>query len=312
MKKLIHSFFKPNTSQNHPSSEKNKSLLPSIQENESEISTKKTKTNFLDYYLNNSSINQGKKEFSKIGISFTKEDILQENEIIQKNINFNKGLILNKKLKRKGRKKKFNLIINFQTIPKARKIHDRKSKDNIVRKIQVHYITFLTDLVNEVIKKIITKECVVNNDYSEYFILKNFFFNYIDYSFKSKVNKSFIEELEGFSIRDILSPSEYICDKFNVKNYNAKILKNVLNKRNLSIENLLNKKYLEFFSSVYFLNLKSVVIIGDSYELSKDVKTFDNLLKKVEKYNDESYLNKIKKIAVKNFIKPKLCFKINQ
>ena len=50
----------------------------------------------------------------------------------------------NSLLKKKGRPRNSN---------NKRPVHDKFSKDNIKRKIQVYYIKFLGDLLNNIIKK---------------------------------------------------------------------------------------------------------------------------------------------------------------
>ena len=83
--------------------------------------------------------------------------------------------------KKRGRKPK--------TIGK--KQHSAFDQDNIIRKIQVHYISFIIDFTNEIIQFIYK-----NN--------KTMYFKSINYEFKKTVNHSYIQQLFSKNIGEIV------------------------------------------------------------------------------------------------------------
>ena len=92
---------------------------------------------------------------------------------------------------------------------KNKKIHTASDDDNILRKIQVHFLSFVTNYINDIIKKFISDKKVP--------LFKN-----IDYKIKKLVNHKFIEELKSKNIAELLqlrpSPKMKIHDEYVNKN----------------------------------------------------------------------------------------------
>ena len=84
------------------------------------------------------------------------------------------------------------------------KIHDKNSSDNLLIKIQVHYISFIVSFINEILK---------NLNYKQRFFK-------LDYKFKKNVKKEFVESLKTQNIGDIICNE--ISDKYDKKKYNKK------------------------------------------------------------------------------------------
>ena len=177
---------------------------------------------------------------------------------------------------------------------KKKKKHDKFSKDNIKRKIQVHYIKFLRDLLNLIIKEILKE---------------NIEFKPLDYKFKMKIDKSSFMSLKKQSLGNIFKEHISPRCKNDQKFYNIQIYNKIINKSKI-LKNILDKKYLEFIN-IYYKNKKKINLI--KYGLDKDIvlpnniKTYENLIKKNEadlSRDDKLYNNKILKILEKEFISP--------
>ena len=61
-----------------------------------------------------------------------------------------------------------------------KKFHDKKSSDNILRKIQVHYLSFIIDFLNNILRIL---------KYDRQFLE-------LDYNFKKDVNRKHINKLK--------------------------------------------------------------------------------------------------------------------
>ena len=104
-------------------------------------------------------------------------EIINSYEIIEINKeSYSNDKITNSHLsgKKRGRKKK--------SFSKNRPEHNKFSKDNIKRKIQVHYLKFLRNLINQVIDELWQKEKNIINLH----------FYRLNYKFAIKNNKRFI------------------------------------------------------------------------------------------------------------------------
>lgn len=188
----------------------------------------------------------------------------------------------------KGRKKKRDKINKYDYAH----IHNKFSPDNIKRKIQIHYISFLTDYLNFLL---------------EYFEYKEKFFD-IDYQYKYKVNKKYDSFLKGISIGELISYKR--SPKFST--YNEKHNINVYNKvKNYPVINeILSENYITLFKDVYFqnktiINLKKYGLNKNILLNTKKVKNFDHLLKenstdKIDE-NDE-YIKKIISCVKENYL----------
>ena len=166
-------------------------------------------------------------------------------EITESNIPQKKDLFIIKKTHR-GREKKINENKND-------KIHDKFTIDNRLRKVQVHYLSFIIQFLNEIIENLGLNKTINKN--------KNFgtkFLN-INYEFKRNIKKSFVNSLKKKNIGDILRTK--ISKKYkNIdENYN-KNLYEIYNKDKV-LNKIFSEKYLKIMkiylesNKVYYKNI---------------------------------------------------------
>ena len=162
---------------------------------------------------------------------------------------------------KRGRKKSNNRSI---------RIHGEKDFDNLLRKIQVHYLTFIINFANDTLKT-----------GSFHFPL---YFLQLNSSIKETVNFNHVSKLKSSSIRDLLILD--ISDKYKRynKRQNRELFYKVENKSEL-LKDLFNINYLELFK--YYYNngdpLEKIVFKEKEIILSNKTKSFYYL---AEKYKD--------------------------
>ena len=217
-----------------------------------------------------------------------KEEEISENEIYyvkqsKKSQNESSVKLFILKRKKRGRMKQ----------KKINKIHDKHTIDNVLRKIQVNYITFLISFINEILK---------NLNYNERFLK-------LDYSIKKNINKYFFESLKTKNIGEIICSK--ISDKYKkVKKNNKNIFEKIKEKKNKEkkvIINILSENYLDFFWKIYYKSSKLINLkeygLDKEITLSDKVIMYKDLLKKNEKLDpNENYNNNINNCVNNNFI----------
>ena len=183
-------------------------------------------------------------------------------------------------LKNKKRGRQTNL-------KEGNKNHDKFTPDNIIRKIQVHFITFIVFFLNDILSSFgITEK-----------------FCKLDYEFIKDTNKQKLAELKNKNIGEIISnkiSTRYKKDE----NTNINLYENL--KSNETFGKIFSMNYMIFFKMFYMKNEKTVDlrILGIEKEiaLSKETKTYYEFL---AKQKDEKYIKKIKEILNKNYLKKK-------
>ena len=173
------------------------------------------------------------------------------------------------------------------------KPHGKFDEDNIVRKIQVSYINFVTDFMNEIIKKIGRED------------LKFISLNYL---YKRKVNKVHRKSLKKQTIKEVLSND--ISPKFRKQNIklNFETCETIKKENIYILLNILNKEIFFFFDKIYFknyrnFNLKEFGFDDLEIQLSPKVELFEDLLNKNKKeIHFEEYKKKINYCAKKYFL----------
>ena len=194
-------------------------------------------------------------------------------------------------LKKRGRKKnnqKYDENYNKEYC------HNKLASDNLLKRVQTHYMTFIIDYANEVIHKF---------GYKDYFVQPNSIY-------KKKINKKNISFLKGKNIGYILSLD--ISPKFRTQN---KIQNKILYEEVIKIpiiKNLFDENYISLFNEIYYKNKKYINLIYDNkndiIHFSQEVKTFDALedkIKKNDKMNKENtkkYIQKLKDCIDKNYL----------
>ena len=224
---------------------------------------------FLNHFINcfNMDINQIKNENTET----------QSSSVI---VNQNK---INKKLS--GRKRKTE-------IKEGDIIHDKNSLDNILRKLNCHFINcFIISMINELIN-------------GEEKFLK------IPYDYIKDVSEIKFIELKQKSIGVIIQQD--ISKKYS--SIDPKHNKNLFDivGEDENIKNFLNKTYIEVFRKYYFENKKEIKF-GDSYIKLKNVETLKEFFLKKNKDNDEDkkrrYERRIYEVIEKKFFTSKIKLK---
>ena len=142
--------------------------------------------------------------------------------------------------------------------------HLKTDSDNLQRKIQIHFFTFIVNLSNDAIKTVFGSKTSYN-------------FKQVDYKFNN---------LHKLAIKDILKMKISPKNKKYSRYINQDILNAVCNRSKL-LENFFNINYLEFFNDFYFNEEKETTkIVFEEIEIpfSKKTKNFYHLLKKYENY----------------------------
>ena len=218
-----------------------------------------------------SSSSKIEKQKNKPKSLFVVNEILNQDKIKEENENkFQCTLLTNKR----GRK---------QINQSNKKIHSALDDDNILRKIQVHYISFITNFINDIIRVFIKTRIVP-------------YFKNIDYKLKKIVNHKYFQKLKSLKIADILqmTPSP------KMKNHDSSVNKNIYSKVcNLCpfMINFLDIDFIKFFKDYYFSGNKNFTVNGKVIPLSEKTKNFDDLIKK-----NYAYKEKIKFIALNCFL----------
>ena len=151
----------------------------------------------------------------------------------------------------------------------SKRVHSSTDFDNIYRKIQVHYLNFIVQFINELIQHLIPNA-------------KKLRFLYIDYNIKKTVNHEAIMSLKEKKIGNTLTLTPSRKYKFrNSLNNNQNINEEVYNELNESCEilrNLFDMNYLCFFNKYYISKSKTIRIYEKEINFTKP-KFFCDLLK---------------------------------
>lgn len=191
-----------------------------------------------------------------------------------------RNIFKTKKNKQKGRHASENLL---------GKKHGKYDFDNILTKIQVHFISFLVDMVNDAVNEEFDKEfldALVKKDNK---ISKRDFFKDINYEDKRKIKHSYIIDCFKKPIKDIIQKN--ISMKFKKLNpdYNKKLYEKLAEKSEW-FSDLLNLKYIDVFYEYYYnqeKKLEKIVFKEKTINISEDTKSFYYLLKKQENLSQE-------------------------
>lgn len=139
-------------------------------------------------------------------------------------------LVINKK---RGRKR-----LSEEKKDNIKKEHSNLSLDNLLAKIQVHFLSFIISLSNDALKK----------EYGKNTKLK---FIQLSYNIKKKINYDFFNKFKESSIKDILKMS--ISEKYKRidKNNNKIILNKVCEEFNW-LKQFFSKTYMDIFEQYYY------------------------------------------------------------
>ena len=190
---------------------------------------------------------------------FNLMDISGTNE---KENNNKKELFKTEQLKRKrGRK------INKES---KKATHSALFKDNIKRKIQVHFLTFLVSLINDIIST---------------FPFKGISLKDLAYNMKAKISEMYFEKLKKSSIKELIENIN-ISSKFKnyEENMNKEVIKKLIEYDFDYFSKLFEKDYLFFFRLYYNDEkpLNKLSLFGKTIEFSKKTESFYILIKNQE------------------------------
>ena len=274
----------------------NKSIISQLSDNEEEDEISDFNISFKNAFAN--TFSPGKKVYKNEENKIDEKNLYYINtnsekstktqtSIIKKNIfivNIEKEQEQEQDLtkKKRGRLRKTKDSQDFNSTPK---IHDKNSMDNLLRKIQVHYLSFIISYINDILKEL---------NYKEQFLK-------IDYNFKKTINKDFMENLKTKKISDIVCidiSSKYKKDK----NVNRNIYEKI--KGYEIINNILNLNYLAPFD-IYYKSKKNINL--EDYGLDKEIilsaktKMYKDLLKESINKKDKNYIKNLNFCIFQNY-----------
>ena len=150
---------------------------------------------------------------------------------------------------------------------KKRKSHQKSDFDNILTKIQIHFLNFVINLCNDAMK-------IINKNQKQYF-------RPINYKFKRNISFNNIKRLKEIPIKEILA--QEISEKYKLvsKSINSDILALVAPSSQW-LNDFFSINYLKAFS-MYYNNckpLKKINFKGKEIILSSKTKAFNTLLRK--------------------------------
>ncbi len=211
-----------------------------------------------------------------------KNSLSAKNKFVTSFVDKNK--VINKK---RGRQIKETNSSNNKNKPK---VHDKFSTDNLLRKIQVHYISFIIAAINSILK---------NLGYKEEFLK-------LDYETKKNVSRNYFEILKKSTLSDIIC--NHISKKYKEKeiNINQTIYVNI--QQNEVLRNLLNENYLIFFRTFYYKSQRNINLekygLNIEINLNKDVKMFKDLIKDIkdDDVNNKKYIEEITFCVIQNYL----------
>jgi len=153
--------------------------------------------------------------------------------------------------------------------------HTARYIDNITRKIQVHFLTFLVNLINDIISTIPHISISMKD---------------LAYDMKCKVSKEYFEKMKKSSIKELFEniniTSKYKkCDE----NTNKENIKKLIEYDYDYFSNLFEKDYL-FLFRLYYNNGKPLVqlsLFGKTINISGKTETFYDLIQKYKELKFE-------------------------
>ena len=228
---------------------------------------------------------------------FGNNPIKSDNSPIFLSPNLNKQVFLPspEKAKTLNEKKRFRGRKGIQDNNLDRRIHSASDDDNVLRKIQVHYLTFIVNFTNDVIRTFIEDKNVPQ-------------FKNLDYKIKKIVKHKVVEDFKSKTIGEILksriSPKMKTYDSFA----NNNIYDDICNRSPL-MEEFLQTQYINLFKEYYNNKDRKIEVNGKIMQLSSRTKTYNDLILKNYQYKDKIkyitatyFLNSYKRRKKPNFM----------
>ena len=156
--------------------------------------------------------------------------------------------------------------------------HSALDDDNVLRKIQVHFLTFLVSFTNDYIDALFPNMNKKN-------ILH---FRHIDYKLKKTINHNSVEGIKVLNIGEILKKEASPKNKTCQSNINEIIYNKLCEKFPSLRLNYFNKLFKEFFIEYYYnKNERFIIINGVKVILSKKTQAFNALIQKNIKFSSK-------------------------
>ena len=222
--------------------------------------------NFYNNFLNSKDVPTFHKIINKENIIH--DDIIEENSLSANNKDDSKTTsskqVMFKLQKEHLKKKRGRASIEKIKKDKQKRQHTSLDFDNILRKLQVHYLTYIIQFVNIILDHFYPSD-------------KNFRFLNISYNEKKNVKHSYVESLKIKKIKDILilPPSSKYKINSN-ENINLEIYERISNS-NSFLKDFFEMKYLELFNKFYMKNEKIFTFNGITINFEK-VSFFSDLI----------------------------------
>lgn len=234
------------------------------------ISTKKE-----SFTLNRISQQDNKKQTSEIIFQNNNNNFTEENQ--EKKTN----LFTIKLLHKRGRKacSEENKIMTLKTMEtlgnknrkrRRERKHGKNSFDNVQRKVQIHYINFLINLCNDILKSIYGQDTTKR-------------FLDIEHKIKQKVSAEYFNHLKNLTLLEILSLN--VSNKYAVRkntDNNIKIIKELVNTEP-KIKYFFLAKHLDLFRKYYINEGKKLTEFeynGIKISISKITECYSDLINK--------------------------------
>ena len=257
------------------------------------------------------SLNESDDEYNEKSIYFIKKQDNLETESRSTENSTNIFALEPEKLSQNKKETKIPKKINFKTFLKkkrgkkaqfqnssiSKKCHSSEDFDNIQRKIQVHFISFLISLANDRLEQIFGKK-------------SKYKFKDVKYELKRIVNHKNVEYLKRCKYADIIqmkiSPKNKKFSEDTNKNIYLEITQ--LSKE---LKNFFDKNYLYIFQKYYLglkPNEKEIIFEGEKIALSVKTKGFYHLLEKnafSKKFNNiikDVYFTDVNYLSDKKFM----------
>ena len=158
-------------------------------------------------------------------------------------------------------------------IRKKKYEHKSTDFDNLQRKVQVHFLTFIINLSNDALVSILGTKT-------------NYHFKQIHYELKKQISHEFVKKLKSSNIKELFKMKISPKNKCHKEYINLEILNEVCNKSKI-LDKFFNINYLEFFNNFYFneaKNINKIIFEGKEINFSYRTKPFYDLIEKYQKH----------------------------
>ena len=167
-------------------------------------------------------------------------------------------------------------------------------KDNVLLKIQVHYMTFIIKFINHILEKL-------NYD-------KKLRFKDIKHSYKKNIQTKYFQTLKYKKLYEIIINKISTKNRKDNEDYNRILYEKIKNDE--FINNILNENYLTLFRNIYYkseriIYLKKygkdvIVNLSDDIKMYKDIEKADkNYINIMDNYVKKNYFSNINFFQIK-------------